>query len=67
MKITITGGTGFIGTNLCQRLISLGHEVISIDNYSSGKKSNHIPNVKYINSDCRHISKLVHGVDLVFH
>jgi len=67
MKITITGGTGFIGTNLCQRLISLGHEVISIDNYSSGKKSNHIPNVKYINSDCRHISKLVDGVDLVFH
>lgn len=67
MKITITGGTGFIGTNLCQRLISLGHEVISIDNYSSGKKSNHIPNVKYINSDCRHISKLVDDVDLVFH
>ena len=39
-KILVTGGVGFIGTNLIKRLLSEGHEVISIDNYSTGNKEN---------------------------
>jgi UDP-glucose 4-epimerase len=67
MKIVVTGGAGFIGTNLCQRLVNLNYDVISIDDYSSGKKSNHIKGVKYIESDCRYISELVEDINLVFH
>ena len=40
MKCIVTGGAGFIGTNLINRLLDDGHEVISIDNYSTGKKEN---------------------------
>ena len=47
-KILVTGGAGFIGSNLIERLILDQHEVVSIDNYSSGKEENHIKNVKYI-------------------
>jgi UDP-glucose 4-epimerase len=67
MKAVVTGGAGFIGTNLCQRLVDLNYDVISIDDYSSGKKSNHIKGVKYIENDCRYISDLVKDIDLVFH
>ena len=38
MKTLVTGGAGFIGTNLIKRLLSDGHNVVSIDNYSTGKK-----------------------------
>ena len=34
----VTGGAGFIGTNLIKRLLKDGHKVVSIDNYSTGKK-----------------------------
>ena len=39
-KIVVTGGAGFIGTNLCERLLSLGHSVICIDNLFTGQASN---------------------------
>ena len=39
MQILVTGGAGFIGTNLIKRLLSEGYEVISIDNYSTGKEN----------------------------
>ena len=39
-KVLVTGGAGFIGTNLIKKLLSKGYEVISIDNYSTGKKEN---------------------------
>lgn len=54
MQIIITGGAGFIGTNLCKKLIELGHEVVSIDNYTTGKEENHIKGVKYLKYDIRH-------------
>jgi len=51
MKILVTGGAGFIGTNLCKKLLKLGHDVISVDNYSTGKKENHIDGVTYLEGD----------------
>ncbi len=53
MKVLVTGGAGFIGTNLIRKLVSMNIECISIDNYVSGKKENHItdPLVKYYNWD----------------
>ena len=40
MNILVTGGAGFIGTNLIKRLLKDGHEVVSVDDYSMGKKEN---------------------------
>ena len=66
-KIVVTGGAGFIGTNLCKKLVELNQDVISIDDYSTGKKENHIKGVKYIEDDCKNINKLIEIPDLVFH
>ena len=40
MKILITGGAGFIGSHLCERLINDGNDVLCVDNYFTGTKSN---------------------------
>ena len=39
-RILVTGGSGFIGSHLCERLLSMGHEVICLDNYFTGSKQN---------------------------
>ena len=39
-KILVTGGAGFLGSHLCERLLSAGHEVLCVDNYFTGTKSN---------------------------
>lgn len=39
-RILVTGGAGFIGSNLCDRLITEGHDVICLDNYFTGNKDN---------------------------
>jgi UDP-glucuronate decarboxylase len=39
-KILVTGGAGFLGSHLCERLLKAGHEVISLDNYFTGSKKN---------------------------
>jgi len=48
MKVLVTGGAGFVGTNLIKQLLEDGHTVISIDNYSTGLKSNHQEGCVYI-------------------
>ena len=40
MKILITGGAGFIGSHLCERLVNKNHEVICVDNLFTGSKQN---------------------------
>jgi len=54
-NILVTGGAGFIGTNLIKRLIKEGNKVVSIDNYSSGKESNHVEGAYYIPVDTKNI------------
>ena len=48
-RILVTGGAGFIGSHLCERLLDLGHEVICLDNYFTGSKMNiiHLLNNPY--------------------
>jgi UDP-glucose 4-epimerase len=74
MLILVTGGAGFVGTNLIKQLSSDVHDIISIDNYSTGKKENHIEGVKYIDGDIYdlmdHIATLstpYYQPDIVFH
>ena len=52
MKTLVTGGAGFVGTNLIKRLLKDGHDVISMDNYSSGIMDNHQDGCKYLIFDC---------------
>lgn len=53
MNFIVTGGAGFIGTNLIKRLIKENHKVVSIDNYNTGKEDNHIEGATYIKADIR--------------
>lgn len=43
MKVLVTGGAGFIGSNLCEHLLSQGHEVRCLDNFATGKSENILP------------------------
>lgn len=67
MKVLVTGGAGFIGTNLIKRLVKEGHRVSSIDNYDSGLESNHQLNVFYKNDDITNIDKMPRDFDKIFH
>jgi nucleoside-diphosphate-sugar epimerase len=58
MKILVTGGCGFIGSHLCERLIKQGHEVVCIDNLMTGNLINvkniiNHPNFKFVNANIR--------------
>ncbi len=66
-NILITGGAGFIGSNLSKILINQGHKVVSIDDYSFGKKENEHSDVRYINNDIEKISNIDEPIDICFH
>lgn len=53
MKILVTGGTGFIGSNIVDGFIAEGHEVIVVDNLSTGKKDNINEKARFFNIDIR--------------
>jgi len=71
MKILVTGGAGFIGSNLVDNLIKKGHEVIIIDDLSSGKEENINPKAKFYHLDIanRKISEVFEKEkpEVVFH
>ena len=72
--VVVTGGAGFVGSNLIELILKkTKYKIISIDNYSSGFKKNHINNkrVKYIKSNTKHISKtlsyVIKKIHTIFH
>ena len=67
MKILITGGAGFVGTNLIISLKQNGHTLVSIDNYSIGQKSNHVEGVTYLDMDANEIGSIPNDFDLIYH
>lgn len=72
MKILITGGAGFIGSNLAKRLVKDGHEVVVLDNLLRGNKldKDTYAKIKFIKGDVRDydlVKKASKGCDLIFH
>ncbi|MHB0865513.1 MAG: NAD-dependent epimerase/dehydratase family protein [Minisyncoccota bacterium] len=66
--ILVTGGAGFIGSHLCARLVKEGHKVISLDNYFTGSRENHVPGVDYREGHTKDIEKHVsETADLIYH
>jgi len=67
-KCLVTGGAGFIGSHLCERLIKDGHRVISLDNYFTGRKENHVEGVEYLEGHTKNIASIAtEDVDLIYH
>jgi len=67
MKALVTGGAGFIGSNLVKRLVKEGCEVVSLDNYSTGTKDNHIEGVTYVEGDIETIEYIKGDYEICFH
>ena len=69
-KILVTGTAGFLGSHLSEKLASLGHEVIGVDNMIGGYQDNIPKNIKHLNIDCCNfdkINEIMKGVDIVYH
>jgi UDP-glucose 4-epimerase len=70
-RVLITGGAGFIGSHLAERVLGLGHEVIILDNESTGLRQNVPAQATYIQGDVRNPDDLERafapGLDTVFH
>jgi UDP-glucose 4-epimerase len=70
MKALVTGGAGFIGSTLTDKLIELGHKVVIIDNLSTGKEENINPKAEFINKCLTTLEEdflVGKGIDVVFH
>ncbi len=74
-KVLVTGGAGFIGSNLVESLLNSGNSVVCLDNFSTGKRQNLInyldnPHFRLIEGDIRNYpdcQNAVAGIDYVFH
>jgi nucleoside-diphosphate-sugar epimerase len=78
LKILVTGGAGFIGSSLCERLVAEGHSVLAYDSLFRGSQSNlsslqDQPNFQFMQGDVRDIDRLdeaienLGGVEIIFH
>ena len=70
MRAIVTGGAGFVGTNLVKQLVEEGHEVVCIDNFSTGLKENQLPGCQYFDVDIREVtdySEYMSNPDVIFH
>ena len=74
-KVLVTGGAGFIGSNLVASLLESGNQVVCLDNFSTGKPDNireflEHPEFRFIEGDIRNYDdcmRSVGGVEMVFH
>jgi len=74
-KVLVTGGAGFIGSNLVGRLLRLGYNVRVVDNFSTGKRENikeflNYDNFEFIKGDLRSLNtcrKITKGIEYIFH
>jgi nucleoside-diphosphate-sugar epimerase len=71
VKVLVTGGAGFIGSHLTERLVRDGHEVTVLDNLATGRRENLAGiDVRFIEGDIRDLAtttKAVRGAEIVFH
>ncbi len=75
MRVLVTGGAGFIGSHLVDRLVTEGYDVVVLDNLSSGSLNNiksHIEagSIVFVNGDLKEkhvVEDVVQGIDVVFH
>jgi len=70
MNVLVTGGAGFIGSNLVRRLVADRHTVVVLDNFSSGYRSNLLRGVRAVEGDIRDeaaVSAAIAGAEVVFH
>lgn len=68
-KLTVvTGGAGFVGSHLCERLVTEGYRVISLDNYFTGTPDNHVADVEYRTGHTKDIAQHIQETpDIIFH
>ena len=68
MNVIVTGGCGFIGSNLVERLLEEGYRVTVFDNLSTGNLKNiEGLDAKFFNEPYEKIPSLVHDIDIIFH
>ncbi len=70
MKALVTGGAGFIGSNIVRRLLAEGHEVVVLDDLSSGYRENLVDGVSFLQGDVRDgdfVRRAASGSDVVLH
>ncbi len=75
MRILVTGGFGFIGSHLCERLVQDGHEVTALDDVSTGREVNlsslrsskNLTIVEGSVLDTNLLQKIIKNVDYIFH
>lgn len=70
MKVLVTGGAGFIGSNIVKKLLRLGHEPVVLDDLSSGYRENLIPEVVFFEGDVRNadaVNEAARGCERIIH
>lgn len=72
MKVMVTGGAGFVGSNLVCAIKAMGHDVVVVDNFSSGYRSNleKITNIQVVEGDIRNgslVAEAAKGCEIIYH